>query len=180
MNIISLIKRKMVEFRLTRKKRIWKKSGHIEIDDSVKIFPETAINANLGKVKIGERSCIRGSLEIQRWDGSINIGSDCYIGDHTRIWAAENIEIGDHVLIAHNCNIFDNDTHPLDKIERREDADNIIWKGVRKEYTSLRHAPILIGDDVWIGCGSVILKGVSIGGGGNYCCRKCRNKTCTS
>lgn len=119
-----------------------------------------------------KKTCIRGSLEIQRENGTIDVGSNCYIGDHSRIWAAESIKIGNNVLIAHNVNIFDNDTHPTDYLERRDDADSIIFKGKRKNYSSLRSAPVVIGDDVWIGCNSVILKGVRIGG--VYCCGRQR------
>ena len=49
--------------------------------------------------------------------------------------------------------------------ERREDAELIIWHGVRKDFSTLRSVPIKIGNDVWIGCNSIILKGVTIGDG---------------
>lgn len=80
------------------------------------------------------------------------------------MWAADSIKIGDNVLIAHNVNIFDNDTHPTDYMERRYDAENIIFMGERKEYSTLHSSPIEIGNDAWIGCNSIILKGVKIGG----------------
>ena len=165
MKIVNLFKQAFVKFKIARKRSVWIKSGHIDIDDSVIVFPETSISARLGRVEIGSRSCVRGVLETQRNGGSIQVGKNCYIGDHTRIWAADSIIIGNHVLIAHNCNIFDNDTHPINLYERRADAENIIWKGIRNDYKTLRYAPIVIEDDAWIGCNCIIMKGVSIGEG---------------
>lgn len=150
---------------IDRKRKFWKKTGRIIVDPSAIVFAETTISAALGRVSIGRKSCIRGNLEIQRGNGEIQVGSSCYIGDHTRIWAADSIKIGNNVLVAHNVNIFDNDTHPIDYTERRDDAENIIFKGKRKDYSTLQSAPIEIGDDAWIGCNSIILKGVKIGGG---------------
>lgn len=142
-----------------------KRNGHVRIDEGTRIFPETSFFANLGEISVGKRCCIRAAFEIQRQGGKISVGDNCYIGDHTRVWAAESITIGNHVLIAHNVNIFDNDTHPTDPTDRREDFENIVWKRERCSYLSLRSAPVVINDDVWIGCGSIILKGVTIGNG---------------
>lgn len=154
------------QIKLSRTRKRWENSGHISLDSSVIIFPETSISSKLGFISVGKKSCVRGSLEIQRYNGKIEIGSNCYVGDHTRIWAADSVKIGNNVLIAHNVNIFDNDTHPTDYLERRDDAENIIFKGgIRKNYPSLQSLPVEIGDDAWIGCNSIILKGVKIGGG---------------
>ena len=151
------------KIRLKRYK--WAKTGNIFLDSSAIVFPESSISAFLGSIRVREKTCIRGSLEIQRKNGKIEIGSKCYVGDHTRIWAADSVKIGNNVLIAHNVNIFDNDTHPTNYIERRDDAENIIFHGRRMDYPSLCSKPIKIEDDVWIGCNSIILKGVTIG----YC-----------
>lgn len=157
------IKSYFVKVKLNRKRKAWKKNGNINVDESVIIFPETSLSARTGSITIGEKSCIRGTLEIQRDGGVISIGKNCYVGDHTRIWAAQNIRIGDNVLIAHNVNIFDNDTHPTNYLERRVDAEEIIWHGVKKNFDSLRSSSVDIGNDAWISCGSIILKGVKIG-----------------
>lgn len=146
-------------------KRIcWKRAGNIYFDDSLYFFPETQLYAlPTGSIRIGSYSCIRGNLEVQRDGGFIEIGERCYIGDGTRIWAANRITIGNNVLVAHNCNIFDNDTHPIDYLERRKDAENIIWHGVRNNFSTLRSIDIQIGNDVWIGANVSIMKGVTIG-----------------
>jgi len=67
------------------------KTGRIKVDSSVIVFTETTMSAALGYISVGKKSCIRGSLEVQRENGSIEIGSKCYIGDHTRVWAAVTV-----------------------------------------------------------------------------------------
>lgn len=163
--LLSKIKQTFARIKLKRMRTNWVKNGHVKMDETTLIFPETSLSAVLGSIDVGKRSCIRGALEIQRENGRIKIGNNCYIGDHTRIWSAESIIIKNNVLIAHNVNIFDNDTHPIDKFERKEDSELIIWNAIRKDFSTLKSAPIVIEDDAWIGCNSIILKGVTIGEG---------------
>ncbi len=163
--MISIFKAFISKVRVKYRLHKWHRDEHFDIGHEVKIFPETSASARLGYISIGNQTCIRGGLEIQREGGSIIIGNRCYIGDHTRIWAAKNIVIGDDVLIAHNVNIFDNDTHPTNYLERRKDADNIIRHGLRENFETLKSATVEIENDAWIGCNSIILKGVKIGRG---------------
>lgn len=163
MLLLSLLKNKYKDRIIRKKLNLFMKANGANIDSSVVVFPETVISSKLGEITIGEKSTIRGSLEIQRKGGKLSIGKNCYIGDHTRIWSAELISIGDNVLISHNVNIFDNDTHPIDYNERRIDAKKIIFEGKRENYSTLKSKEIIIDDDVWIGCNAIILKGVKIG-----------------
>ena len=87
-------------------------------------------------------SCVGSSGRIAR----LKIGKNCSIGDRTEIHCGESVAIGDRVIIAWDCNILDRDYHSVDGMEERT-------------------APVNIGNDVWIGCRSIILKGVSIGDG---------------
>lgn len=73
------------------------------------------------------------------------------------------VKIGNRVMIAHNVNILDNNSHPLDAKLRHEDFMNN-YAGGMQEY-DLHAREIVIEDDVWIGFNSVILKGVKIGTG---------------
>lgn len=116
------------------------------------------------KIEIGSYTHIKGELLIFKHGGSINIGDYCYVGENTRIWSGISIKIGNRVLISHNCNIFDNDTHPIDPIKRHEQFKHIITKGHPKDI-NLNDEPVIIEDDVLIGANSTILKGVRIGRG---------------
>lgn len=115
------------------------------------------------RISIGKNCHIRGELLLFAHGGNISMGDYCYVGENTRIWSALSIRIGQRVLISHNCNIFDSDTHPLDPVERHRQFVEIITTGHPKNGINLNEKEIVIEDDVLIGTGSIILKGVTIG-----------------
>ena len=115
-------------------------------------------------LKLG-RTWLYGSIMIfpHNKDCKVQIGKDCYIGDHTRIWCGKSVKIGNRVLIAHNVNIFDTTTHPINKKIRYEHELFVKEKGMPDiKYDTIEETPVEIGNDVWIGCNSIILKGVKI------------------
>jgi acetyltransferase-like isoleucine patch superfamily enzyme len=91
------------------------------------------------------------------------------IGDHSLLngallMAEESIEIGEYCLISWNVGIADSDFHPIDPAQRRQDALALSpYLPNRPERPKIKTAPVKIGNNVWIGMGAVILKGVSIG-----------------
>jgi acetyltransferase-like isoleucine patch superfamily enzyme len=90
---------------------------------------------------------------------SNTVDSIIRIGCNTRIHgfcihAKKSITIGDNVLIAANCQIFDSVGHLVD-IELPENRIHSVSEA--KE--------IIIGDNCWIGTGCIILPGVTIGDG---------------
>lgn len=100
---------------------------------------------------------------------AIGPGGHCTIGDFTLlngalIMAEERIEIGSHCLVSWNVGIADSDFHPLEPAQRIIDAHALapFYKD-RPPRPPLRTAPVIIGDNVWIGMNAVILKGVAIG-----------------
>lgn len=68
------------------------------------------------------------------------------------------IQIGDHVLIAPNVQIY-TAFHPTNALDRfgEPKADGSF------EFCKTQTAPVRIGNDVWIGGGAIILPGVTIG-----------------
>ncbi len=79
--------------------------------------------------------------------GRIRIGDYALITPGVRISASDSIEIGDNCMIASGAYITDSDWHGIyDRIERNPEP-----------------APIRIGNNVWIGDGATVLKGVTIG-----------------
>lgn len=141
----------------------------VTIGESSKFYEEAKVinlQCNKNKIIIGYNTHIRGCLQLFEQGGEITIGDFCYIGENSYIWSASSIKIGNRVLIAHNVNIHDNISHPLDAKKRHDDYKRIL--GLLKsdiKTTDLRSRPILIKDDVWIGFNSIILKGVTIGEG---------------
>lgn len=136
-------------------------------DETVSIAAATIENNRKQKryITIGSNTVVRGELMLFKHGGNISIGKDCFIGPGTKIWSAKNITIGDRVLIAHNVNIHDNISHPLESAKRHEDFIHIFFKSGLQENVDLREEEVIIGNDVWIGFNAIILKGVKIGNG---------------
>jgi len=84
---------------------------------------------------------------------SIKIGDYTFVGHDTAFTAAKQIKIGQHCYIAGGVTISDNDGHPLNHQDRRQN------KAPKTEDVH----EVTIGDDVWIGRRAMILKGVQIG-----------------
>lgn len=116
-------------------------------------------------IKVDAHSIIAGELLTFRHGGRIDIGQWCYVGEGTRIWSAEHVRIGNRVLIAHNVNIHDTNSHPQDARERHRHFVDIVQQGHPETIESIKSSAIHIGDDAWIGFNSIILKGVDIGEG---------------
>jgi acetyltransferase-like isoleucine patch superfamily enzyme len=78
---------------------------------------------------------------------------------------AESIRLGARCIAQYNVTIADSDFHPIDVGARRLDAIASSPAGDRSKRPALVTRPVVIGDDVWIGTGAIILKGVHIGNG---------------
>jgi len=107
----------------------------------------------LNKVDSNSIGLIQPCLFNYGMDGSI-----IKIGDHvgisgSTINATTSITIGNNTNIGSGCIITDTDSHPIHWKVRRENTEPAPTK------------PIVIGDDVFIGARSIILKGVTIGDG---------------
>jgi acetyltransferase-like isoleucine patch superfamily enzyme len=92
------------------------------------------------------------------------------VGDDTTLvgavfMCAESIRIGARAVISYNVTIADCDFHPRDPEQRRRDAIANSPFGDKSGRPSLVTRPVLIGDDAWIGIGTIILKGVRVGAG---------------
>ncbi|MXS69622.1 acyltransferase [Flavobacteriaceae bacterium W22] len=79
-------------------------------------------------------------------NAKLNLGSG-YINRNVKIRCFNEINIGCNVAISENVSIWDSDAHTILK-------DNYIPT-----------IPITLGDNVWIGMNSIILKGVTLGDG---------------
>jgi acetyltransferase-like isoleucine patch superfamily enzyme len=98
-------------------------------------------------------------------DGKIKIGDNAYIGNNTIIGSLNSIAIGKNVIISREVIIFDNNNHPTDIDMRKQMSESGDFFGDLWSWDYADSAPIVIGDNVWIGQRAVILKGVTIGSG---------------
>lgn len=84
------------------------------------------------------------------------------IGPNTSITAVNKVEIGKDTAIAIGVTIIDNNTHPLNPDDRRYMRHTPHNSRERQPQNSA-NAPIIIGENVWIGTNARIQKGVTIG-----------------
>lgn len=81
-------------------------------------------------------------------NGTVKIGSDTALGNGVSITCMERITIGEGVQIGPDTKIYDHD------------HDFRVPGGVKAE--KFVSAPVEIGDNTWIGCNVVILRGTTI------------------
>lgn len=119
---------------------------------------------NYGNIEIGRGVSINSNLESSElgfYPKTILHTSQTgfiIIGDHSGISnvcinARKLIRIGKKVRLGAGVKLYDNDFHNLSKLEDGEDQ------------TYIPSQPIIIEDNVFIGAGSIVLKGVHVGQG---------------
>lgn len=96
--------------------------------------------------------------------GAIEVGDDCVLAG-AMFMSAGRITLGRRVLISYGVTIADCDFHPHDPDLRRLDAIAHAPGGAYHERQPFEPRPVTIGDDVQIGIGAIVLKGVTIGPG---------------
>jgi len=111
---------------------------------------------------IGEGTMFEGSIVSDRDGSVVVIGRNTFIGSST-IVCAERIEIGDDVLISWGCTIVDHNSHALAWKDRRDDVREY-YRGI-KNWEKVERKAVTIGNKVWIGFNTIILKGVTVGEG---------------
>lgn len=123
------------------------------------------IGGDRNAINIGKNGCIRGEILAFRHSGHVTIGDWFYIGPRSTIWSSDpkGIVIGDRVLISADVMIHDTNSHPIDPELRFIQTRSILTEGHPSKISDIKSIPIRIGNDVWIGYGATICKGVSIG-----------------
>jgi acetyltransferase-like isoleucine patch superfamily enzyme len=119
-------------------------------NDSISIGDHVLMVSRFRSNPVGiTNPCVLDTLK----GGTISIGN--HVGMSGAVLSSkESIVIGDHVKLGANVRIFDHNYHSLNWENRRD--------GVR-DAADVRSAPVVVGQDVFIGTNSIILKGVSIG-----------------
>lgn len=136
--------------------------------DGTVFYPEAIVYNppnDPSKIIVGKNSHIQGELHIFNYGGKIEIGDNTYVGKDSRIWSGNSVKIGNNVLISHFCNIIDTNSHEINPYERADRSREIFTSGHWKEQGSIKTAPIIIKDYVWVSFNVTILKGVTIGEG---------------
>lgn len=138
------------------------------IKPEAQLLPECVIenlSGRPGAISIGSNTAVRAELLVMRHGGAIQVGEWCYLGAGSRLWSARAITIGNRVLISHGVEVHDWNAHSLDARMRHRHFQDIIRSGHPMELDNVDAGAVLIDDDAWIGFGSTVMKGVTIGRG---------------
>jgi len=132
---------------LRNKQKMGSCGTDVYFDKNVEIqrYPKNVFIDTNAVIKEGTRICACNET------ATIKIGKNTTIGFHTFIFASEQISIGNDCLVAPFVYLVDSD-HSIEKDQLINQQANVT-------------AAINIGDDVWLGTGCKILKGVTIGNG---------------
>lgn len=130
-------------------------------------------NKSGAKLRIGNNVTVKSSflsnlvglysrtIIVTRVQGAeIVIGNNVGISGAT-IYARKGIYIGDNTIIGGNCKILDNDFHPIEVAARLKLLSDV--HGGDSDLVPSKE--IHIGNNCFIGCNSIILKGTVLGNG---------------
>ena len=106
-----------------------------------------------GGVTIGERAVLEADvyLKLASDRARLEIGNHTFVGRGAEFDVLEKISIGEHTLIAPRCFITDHGHGTA--------------AGLRMDEQPTVAEVVVIGSDVWLGAGTVVLPGVRIGDG---------------
>lgn len=103
-----------------------------------------------GKLSVGKRLSMRKGCRLNvREKGNVVIGNNLYMNTGCLISCHDSITIGDNVEFGPGVLIYD------------QDHDFRAEGGIAAK--KFKTAPVTIGDNVWIGANSIILRGTTIG-----------------
>lgn len=109
---------------------------------------KTYLNIN-GRLELNSNYSIgRGCRFDIAKNAVVSIGKGGYTNCNTHFIIMHKLQIGDHCIISWDCQFLDEDFHNVE-YENKKKSDN----------------SIIIGDNVWIGCGAKIYKGTKISNG---------------
>jgi acetyltransferase-like isoleucine patch superfamily enzyme len=106
-----------------------------------------------GNVEVGDSTSIGSYSFISTApNGRMRIGNDVLVNAYSVIGAADRVDIGDHCIFAAYVQITDS-------------AHGIADPDVLTKHSEWRSAPVVICENVWLGSGTMVTMGSSIGAG---------------
>ncbi|MFL5899033.1 MAG: acyltransferase [Solirubrobacterales bacterium] len=130
---------------LTRAGRRWRSEGPFFLGTNLELQI-----ARRGQVRFGRFVWIGDGTKIRCHEGMVEIGAKTVMGQECTISAYQRIRIGEQCVIADRAMFIDFD-HGIVEVERPIRTQGIYKRDVE------------VGNNVWIGYGACILRGVSVG-----------------
>lgn len=110
----------------------------------------TYFNILGGKISLGRSVGTRRNVEFRVSEGGeVSVGEFCFFNNGCIINSQDSISIGERCMFGPNVMVYDHD------------HDFRVPGGISKK--KYKKAPIIIGKNVWIGAGCIILRGTIIG-----------------
>lgn len=149
----------------------WQYRGQLLTNGTIRILGNQPVFKLPGEsmIKLGSKVVLNSDHKHSNTALTFNCTLACgltgriEIGDNTMlngvsITAYESVTIGMNCQIASCTMISDTDFHPVNPIVRRRES-----MGYKIEHAEVNKKKVVIGNNVWIGWGCIILKGVTIG-----------------
>jgi acetyltransferase-like isoleucine patch superfamily enzyme len=137
--------------RLLRKRFLTPYGRRLKLDGLCFIGPRVTIQIGKdARVELGRWSWLGHGTKIRCHEGVVSIGAKTVLGQECTLSAYQRVSIGRECVIADRVMLIDFD-HGVVEVERP-----IRLQGIYKRDT-------LVGNNVWIGYGACILRGVSVG-----------------
>lgn len=155
--MLGMLIRFFIHFNLTLRCLFWKTILKIyggSMGKDVKVFEGVKMALKRGcPIIIGDNVSIeKGVVMSTSETGKISIGNNVYLGEYSVLTSNQEIEIGDNVLISPHNDIVDFNHIYQDR-----------YIPINRQGVTAKK--ITIEEDVWIGSGCKILKGVTVGKG---------------
>jgi acetyltransferase-like isoleucine patch superfamily enzyme len=138
--------------RLLRRRRIDRHAARGRFFVRYPVEGEVLEALDEGRLEIGEGTLLEpGCWLTLAPRARIEIGAGCFLNRNTMLAAHDEIEIGDHTMLANGCFVGDAD-------HRFDDPDTpVTWQGF------VSKGPVRIGANCWFGANCVVTSGVTIG-----------------
>ncbi|HWH43237.1 MAG TPA: acyltransferase [Thermoleophilaceae bacterium] len=137
--------------RLLRRRFLTPYGRRIRLDGLAFIGPRVVIQIGRGgRFELGRWAWLGHGTKIRCHEGVVSIGAKTVMGQECTISAYQRVEIGRECVIADRCMFIDFD-HGMVEADRPIRLQGIYKRDVR------------VGNNVWIGYGACILRGVTVG-----------------
>jgi acetyltransferase-like isoleucine patch superfamily enzyme len=137
--------------RLVRRRFLSTYGRRLRLDGIAFIGPKVVLQiGRRGSVALGRWSWLGHGTKIRCHEGAVSIGAKTVLGQECTISAYQHVSIGRECVIADRVMMIDFD-HGVVEVERPIRQQGIYKREVR------------VGNNVWIGYGACILRGVTVG-----------------